>query len=383
MAARSRGRLRAGLAPIAAAAALLVAACQTSATPPSAVATAPAAPAAAAPGSGAQPAAQPAASSPAASTPAPGVPLSQGGPLQKIAVGYLALNATQLPSWVAKDEGIFQKNGLDVTLNYLPTSSSPTAALLSGQVQFLVTAEQVIEADLNGADLVYVAAPTQTIFFSLYVNPSIKSAADLKGKKVAITGVGTATDIAAHMALTSLGVDPAKDVTLVNIGSAPSILAALQSGGVQAGILSSPTSYKAEAAGMKQMVDVAKLNKPFPSGWAATSRAYAQAHPDVVSRYVKSIAEAVAFEIHHSDQAEQVLAKYTKTTDAAIVKRTFDDVKPYLNKDPTPDLNAIQTALTEIAPRLPKARTAQPSTFVDSSFAQQLVTSGFIKSLYP
>jgi ABC-type nitrate/sulfonate/bicarbonate transport system substrate-binding protein len=76
------------------------------------------------------------------------------GPAAKLVLGYVALNATQVPAWVAKDEGIFDRNGLDVDLRYLPTNTSPTAAVLSGEVQVLVAAEQPIQADLSGADLV-------------------------------------------------------------------------------------------------------------------------------------------------------------------------------------------------------------------------------------
>ena len=121
-------------------------------------------------------------------------------------VAYIALNATQMPSWVAKDQGIFDKNGLDVDLQYISSGQSPTAALISGQAQIMVLGEQAIQADVQGADLVYVAAPTSTIFFSLYTRPEITSAEALKGKKVGITQPGSSSDTASKMALASLSV---------------------------------------------------------------------------------------------------------------------------------------------------------------------------------
>jgi len=96
---------------------------------------------------------------------------------EKLVVGYVALNATQLPSWVAKDRGIFDKYGLNVELQYVQSGASPTAALLSGQLQVLVAAEQALQADVQGGDLVYIAAPTSTIFFALYTTPDITDAA--------------------------------------------------------------------------------------------------------------------------------------------------------------------------------------------------------------
>src|SRR5919202_4045797 len=210
-----------------------------------------------------------------------------GGAKDKLTVAYIALNATQMPSWVAKEQGIFDKNNLDVDLQYISSGQSPTAALISGQAQVMVLGEQAIQADIQGADIVYVAAPTSTIFFSLYTKPDITNAEQLKGKKLGITQAGSSSDTASKMALRSLNLQPGKDVDVLNVGSAPNILAAMQSGGVDAGMMSSPTNLQARSAGFHELVNVAKLDDPFPSGWAATTKRYINDHQDVVTRYVK------------------------------------------------------------------------------------------------
>jgi NitT/TauT family transport system substrate-binding protein len=294
----------------------------------------------------------------------------------------VALNATQLPSWVAKERGIFDKNGLDVELQYIQSGSSPTAALVSGQIQVLVAAEQVIQASLQGGDLVYIAAPTSTIFFALYTTPDIADAAGLKGKRIGITQTGTATETAAKMALRSLNLEPARDVTLINIGSAPNILAALQNGALDGGVLSSPTTIQARKSGLRELVNVAKLDDPFPSGWAATSRKYLADHRDAIRRYVQSIAEAVAFEIRNPAETRTILAKYVDIDDPAIAAESYDEVVPYLKKNPVPDTKAVKGALDELSAATPSARTADPASFVDQSFTQELQASGFIDGLY-
>jgi NitT/TauT family transport system substrate-binding protein len=309
-------------------------------------------------------------------------PTTQDAP-QKLVVGYVALNATQLPAWVAKEQGIFEKNGIDVDLQYLPTSTSPTAAVLAGEIQVTIAAEQPIQASLNGADLVYIAAPTSTIFFALYTRPEISDAAALKGRKIGITGVGAATETAAKMALRSLHLDPAADVTMINLGSAQNILAALQSGAVDGGVLSSPTNLQARALGMRELVNVAKLNNPFPSAWAAASRKYISDHPDAIHRFVKSMAEAIAFELNNPEATQQVLARYIKIDDPAIARAAYEEVAPYLKKNPAPDPQAVRTALTELSSSMAQAQSADPASFIDSRFADELDASGFIKSLYP
>jgi NitT/TauT family transport system substrate-binding protein len=300
----------------------------------------------------------------------------------KLVVGYVALNATQLPSWVAKESGIFDKNGLDVELQYVQSGSNPTAALLSGQLHVLVAGEQALQASIQGADLVYIAAPTSSIFFALYTTPDITDSARLKGKRIGITQIGSATHTAAKMALRSLGLEADKDVSLLNIGSAPNILAALQNGAIDGGMLSSPTSIQARRLGLRELVNVAKLDDPFPSSWAATSRSYIGEHRDVIRRYVQSIAEAVAFESRNPDETKNILAKYVKIDDPAVVKEAYDEVVPFLKKNPTPDTKAVKGALDELILANPSASNADPATFVDQSFTQDLQASGFIDGLY-
>jgi NitT/TauT family transport system substrate-binding protein len=319
---------------------------------------------------------QAAPAAPPTAAPTPGV-------RAKLVVGYLALNATQVPSWVAKELGIFDRNGLDVDLQYLPTSTSPIAAVLAGEVQVIVAAEQPIQADLNGADLVYIAAPTSTIFYALYARPEITDAAGLKGKKLGITGVGAATETAGKMALRSLNLDPSTDVTMTNLGSAPNILAALQNGAVDAGMLSSPTNLQAQALGMRELVNTAKLGNPFPSSWPTASRKYIAENRDTIARYVKSIAEAIAFEIGHPAETQRVLAQYVKLDDPAIARAAYDEVVPHLKKNPKPDPQAVRAALDELGATMPQARSADPATFIDARFTDELESSGFIKSLYP
>jgi ABC-type nitrate/sulfonate/bicarbonate transport system substrate-binding protein len=323
-----------------------------------------------------------AACQPSSSAPTP-ASSGGGGGKDKLTVAYIALNATQMPSWVAKEQGIFDKNGLDVDLQYISSGQSPTAALISGGTQVMVLGEQVVQADIQGADLVYIAAPTSTIFFSLYARPDNTNAEQLRGKKLGITQAGSSSDTAAKMALRSLKLEPGQDVTILNVGSAPNILAGMQSGAVDAGMLSSPTNLQARAAGMRELVNVAKLDGPVPSGWAATSKRYVNDHQDTIRKYVRSIAEAVAFEINNPEPSRQILAKYVQINDPNVAKEAFDEVVPYLKKNPAPDPRAVRAALDELSASVPQAKSADPASFIDTRFTDELESSGFIKSLYP
>ena len=316
----------------------------------------------------------------AAASPAP--PSTGALPLTPVTVGYAAISASQAGAWVAKEEGLFAKNGLDVTLTSIPGGSSPTAALLSGKIQALQISVEAIEAGLGGADIVYVAAPLSVPIFSFVTLPSITDPQQLRGQKVAMTGFGTATYYAAVIALRHFGLDPFKDVVLVRTGSLPAMVVALNSGQVQGAALSMPTLAQATAAGMRVLVNVADLGSKYPSSWLAVRRKTIETRRADVLALVRSITEAIAFEIKDPAETQRIIGIYTKTTDPALLKETYDTLVPYLNKVPTPKAEQVGTALELIALDNPKAKGADPTKFVDPSFVQELEKAGFIDSLY-
>jgi NitT/TauT family transport system substrate-binding protein len=283
---------------------------------------------------------------------------------------------------VAKEKGFFDQNGLDVELISIANGQLGTAAILASQVQFLQIAIEPIQVDLTGgADLVYIVAPQTVLTFKIFAAPTLTDAQQLKGGRVGITAIGSVTLTAAKMGLRSLGLDPEKDVQLVALNSIPNVLVGLKTGAVHAGVLSSPTTIQAREAGMRELVDVSKLGK-FLTAWQATTRKYADANPDVIRRYTKSVLQAIAFEIQEPVETQRILGQYLKITDQAQLKEGYDELVPILRRVPTPDLETIKNVLDEFASSVPQAKGADPAQFIDSRWVQELEASGFIASLY-
>jgi NitT/TauT family transport system substrate-binding protein len=302
---------------------------------------------------------------------------SQPAPAERITVAYSAISAAHLPLWVAHDEGYFDQNGLNVEIVSIAGGSSPTAALLSGQIQFLQISVEAMQATLNGADLVYIAAPSEIANFSLFAIPSITSGAELKGKKIGVTGVGTATYTAAKLALKSFGLS-LDDVQVTSVNSVPAILAAMQSGAVDAGAISVPTTLQARKAGMHELVNVADLHIPFPNAWQTASRAYLKSHPDVARRFTRSIVQAIGFMKKDPAGTQRVLAKYANITDLAVLDESYQSIAKYLLSDPTPSTTAVKNALEDLVSTLPQAASADPNQFVDTTYINELKQSGFV-----
>ncbi len=312
---------------------------------------------------------------------APAQPTARPKPVA-ISIGYASLSGTQAAAWVAKERGIYAKYGLDVTLQSIAGGSSPTGALLADQIQGLQISVEAISATLEGGDIVYVAAPLSSPLFWFVVGPAITSAADLRGKTVAMTTIGSATYFADVLALQKLGLDPKKDVSLIAVNNVPAILAAIQSGQVAAGALSMPTYSQAKKLGLKSLVNVAELGFQYPSSWLTVRKSYMAAHRAEVAAMVKSTAEAIAFELQSPKETMEIIGKYTQTTDQALLQETYDTLVPYLNKVPLPKAEQVAAALALLEITTPKAKGADPKQFVDVSFVEELQKSGFIDALY-
>ncbi len=322
------------------------------------------------------PACGPAAQAPAAPT--------ESLPLQKIKLKapYTAISVAQSPVWVAKEEGLFDKYGLDAELSYVATSTTLTSAMLSGEIQIAAAAEEaVISADLAGADLVMIASGPVRLLFSIYVRPGISSLADLKGKKIGVTRIGSSTDFAARYTLTHNNLAPDRDVAILQLGGVPEILAALRAGQIDAGVLSPPTTFAARKAGLQELVDLAQQDLRFYQGPVVARRSWLKDNREAAMRYLKAYTAAVALMQRDPQKAQSAISKYSQQTDREILSASVIALLKILPVDQTPTIDAVKTGLEQAALTNPKAKDADPNVFIDPSLMRDLIKSGFLNTL--
>ncbi|HWO41165.1 MAG TPA: ABC transporter substrate-binding protein [Candidatus Eisenbacteria bacterium] len=304
----------------------------------------------------------------------------------KLNVGYSAVSADQLPAWVAKEAGIFSKNGLDVQLIFFTGGTTAILALVSGDVPITqVSGPGLVNSALAGSDAVFVAAGITSLNYVLIGKPGVKTPEQLKGGTVAISRFGSATDSIARFALGRIGLTPGKDVTLVQVGSGPDRLGAALTGRVTAAVINPPSSFIAERKGLAVVADVAKMGLVFQHTGAATTKRFIREQPDTVRRYVKSHVEAVHRIWTDKEATVKALGKYMGSgVDREILEKSRENIlsEAMLPKKQYPSLEGIKTVLDEIAARDPRAKTAKPEQFVDMSFIKELDESGFIDGLY-
>ena len=301
-------------------------------------------------------------------------------------VGYSAISADQLPAWVAKDTGIFAKNGLDVQLIFFTGGTTAILALVSGDVPITqVSAPGLVNSALAGSDAVFVAAGMTSLNYVLMGKPGVTKTEQLRGGTVAISRFGSATDSIARFALSKIGLTPGKDVTLVQVGSGPARLDATLTGRVTAAVINPPSSFLAEKNGLVVLADVAKMGLVFQHTGAATTRRFIREHRDIVTRYVKAHVEAVHKIWTDKEATVDILGKYMgRGVGRDILEKSRENIltEALLPKKQVPTLEGIQTVLNEIATRDPRAKSAKPEQFVDMSFIKELDQSGYIDHLY-
>src|SRR6266403_3366676 len=302
--------------------------------------------------------------------------------LTKINVGYSAISGDALPAWVAKDAGIFEKNGLDVQLVFFTGGTTAVVALISADTPLSqVAGSAVVNSVLSGSDAVIVAAGVTSLNYYLLGRPDIKTPEQLKGGSVAISRFGSSSDFIARYALQKIGLTPGKDVTIVQIGSTTARVDATLAGRVQATVVNPPASIIAQKRGMTVLADLPKLGLVYQHTAVAATRKYIREHPDIVRRYVKSQVEAVHRIYTDKEGAIRALGRFIgRNVDRDVLEKTWENLlsESVLPKKQYPSLEGIRTILnTEL-----KGKPGKPEDFVDSSFIRELDQSGYVDGLY-
>jgi NitT/TauT family transport system substrate-binding protein len=299
----------------------------------------------------------------------------------RLASGYSAISGPHAVLWIAREAGLFEKNGLRAEVAYIRSGTTMSQALLAGELQVAQTGgPAVLQAAVGGADFVLVAVALNTT--PIVIMGTVSKIEDLKGKAIGVTRYGANTDISARFALRKFGLQPDKDVAMVQLEDYPGIMGGIASGRIAAGALADPFTEHAAKLGYKEIANIAALGLEFPFVTLAAKKSYVRDHADVVQRFVRAYIEAIALYKNKPELAAKVTEKYTGIKDPAILSSTVSFYAPKLARAPYPTAGGISFVLDQIAVRDPRAKNVAPETLMDTRFVKQLDESGFIKSLY-
>jgi ABC-type nitrate/sulfonate/bicarbonate transport system substrate-binding protein len=300
---------------------------------------------------------------------------------QSFTVSYSSDSPGALPVWIAKESGLYAKNGLDIQLIRV-TGNVAVMAVVANEVNIaFMGGTAAITSNLAGSDAVMVAAGEIATDYSLIVSPKIKSPAELKGAIVGIASVVGSATTATLYGLQKFGLGRS-DVTLMVVGGTPERLAALRTGRIQATLLSPPTSFAAEREGYTILTDV---SMPLPYNSVVSTRKFAKQNPEIMRRFIKAHLEAVHLLKTDREAGIRTLAKYLRQTkerpllEKSYAISTSDNILP---RKQYPTNAGIKTVLDSLVKTYPRAATAKPEEFTELQYIREFDESGFSDNLY-
>jgi NitT/TauT family transport system substrate-binding protein len=307
---------------------------------------------------------------------------AQTKPLKRIRVGVSAVSMGNIILYVTKEAKLYEKYGLDAEVITMNGSGISSKALISGGIDIApIATPTVINANLAGADMQILAHTLPGVVHALMVKPEIKRVEDLKGKKVAVSSLGSLTDFLVRYIAKKKGLNPDRDITLIQTGGDADRIVALSSGVVEGAALSHPAYGRALKLGFPMLWDSAKeVNYPWIE--ITTRRAIIKSDRDMVMNYTKAHLEGIALFKRDRDLGKRVIKKTLRVDDEELVNESYEIFSKAFIPAPYPNLQGMKTSYEYVATSRPDVWSHKPEEFTDSSFVTELDKSGFIKALY-
>lgn len=288
--------------------------------------------------------------------------------LRRIHYGTTTSTA-HLPVWVAKDAGLFAKYGLNVEPVHIRGGALITMGIMSGQLQFSgAGAESIVAARIEGGDVVLLACPVDSDPVYLMARPEIKSPAELKGKATAVTRLGSTTHFYLRAALRQVGVDPEKDVTILQLGTGNEAVSAMENGRIAMAALTTRYALPLIQRGWPMLVDLSTTDLVYPSSCVASSRAFVKSEPKLVEDFLRAYVAGI--QITKKDQAftEKTFAKWLRERDPVLIRKTVESYTRIFKTAPVVPDKGIETVMKDLANRrsIPKEFIGRPELFRDN-----------------
>ena len=300
---------------------------------------------------------------------------------EKVRLGYSGVGSGEEIHHFAKEVGLFNKAGLDVEIIYIPGGSTVVQAMAAGEIQFgRGSATEVVSAHLAGFQLKILAALINKFVYSFVTPATITKPQDLKGKAVAVSRFGSGSDFITRLALKSWGLEPVKDVTILQVGNSPERLAAIASGKVHGSILSLSQTPRAKKLGLRVLADLSQIDAEYPQGVLYVPAALIEKRPDLIRSFLAAYVEGIRQFKTNKQVAYAVIARSSGLKEKAEIEEYHALLtKNFLLDYPMPTLLGVKTVLEDLATKNPKVREIKPEELLETRFLRELKESGSIR----
>jgi NitT/TauT family transport system substrate-binding protein len=288
--------------------------------------------------------------------------------------------------WVARDRGLFRKHDLDVQYIHMSRSPLSIAALLAGEIDMTVIGPgHLLSAATSGADLVGVANFFQKLDYTLNGRPELKKAADIRGKRIAISGPGATSHIVALLALNKLGIDPNEaKISFITIpGTELNRRLALETGSVDATVLRGSIGDLYTGKGYTPLFNFKGSSVTMPQTMVVTTRRTVTGRPQLVEGYLKALIEAITYTMEpgHKDTVARIFAANLRLSNSSDIEEAYQSIVSSYERVPYPTVEGMKTLQSVMVMINPKLANVNVERAVDGSFIDKLQKNGFIQSL--
>ncbi|MBI4528256.1 MAG: ABC transporter substrate-binding protein [Deltaproteobacteria bacterium] len=291
-------------------------------------------------------------------------------------ISYAGTSGYNAPLWVTQEGDLFKKYGFNADLIMISGGTLNLQALLANELQFAnLSGTLPVLAALRGADLTIIATSYGYMPYSFVVHKDIRSAGDLKGKRIAVSRLGGITELAARLAFEKLGLGP-NDMTFLQGGPDAQRIMALRSGQVAATVFAPPVLFEVNSLGLKVLADLGSLGIKYPASVIVAKRSYLAQNRPQAKRFLMSFVEGLALYKQKTDFSVRVTQKYTKMNDPEQLSRTHHYYAANTALVPLTDSISVYNAAPEI-----KAGGRRAEEFYDNALVQELIDEGFIEKV--
>jgi NitT/TauT family transport system substrate-binding protein len=282
--------------------------------------------------------------------------------------------------WLAHEVGLFAKNGVNVDLQSI-NATTAIKALVAGQLDgVLLGSPHILTARAAGSPLTIVGVFVQVVNQRFVVPAEITTVEQVRGKTVGVITKASINGEGTIRALRLFGLEPGRDYTLVETGSAgtfEALTGQLLARNVHAAALEPNFAQKAVTEGYRELFDLTTLDLPVAAACLAFKTDYVRQYPDQVQKVVDSLIESVRYAREHRAETQAAFSKYFRLTDPAELDATYENVVgQVLAKVPYPSLEQFPGTLEAMASEVPEVRSIDVATLIDRRFVDDAVRRG-------
>lgn len=304
----------------------------------------------------------------------------------RLKLGTASITASTLTLWIAEEQGMFKKQGIEAQTVLIRGGPTMMASLVAGDTQVaFTTGVPFLGAAAQGTEFRMLTCISDKVTWKMMAVPAIKKAADLRGKRIGVQTIIGSTWMNSMLALEQLGLEPKRDhITFLPTGDPVTMARALEAGRIDAAVLDPVLSRQLGDKGFTMLVDLLRANVYFPGLGVGVTKAYLDQHADTAEKVVTALTESLAFVIQPANKPVVLksMMKNLRMNDAAAVEEGYQDQLLTLNRKPYPSLEGLKNAQRLMGTQNPKIAAMKVEPLVEPRFVRKLDESGFIDRLY-